>query len=185
VTPVTNLLPVLWIPNLSPVSMTPAIPVSKFAAGEVYTSWLWWCTLTCKYLRESLKKFKMTLLLCSGAWGKMIKKPEPKNLGTPSLQMKYHGSAWKLGVSQRPPQPFSIKSFWTRYLKTTWTVFPSHQVFASCEARSIFHCLPTILRILGCWAENGMPVFLTTSWRTSNWVMPHPKNYAISYLDGQ
>jgi hypothetical protein len=28
--------------------------------------------LTCKYLREFSKKFKMTLMLFLGAWGKMI-----------------------------------------------------------------------------------------------------------------
>jgi hypothetical protein len=31
-----------------------------------------WCTLTCKYLRKFLKKFEMTLILLSEAWGKII-----------------------------------------------------------------------------------------------------------------
>jgi hypothetical protein len=48
--------------NLPPVSLTPVenlLPVSK-------------CTLSCEYLCEFSKKFKMTLLLFSGAWGKVI-----------------------------------------------------------------------------------------------------------------
>ncbi len=32
--------------------------------------WFQWCTFTCKYLREFLKKFEMSLLLFTGAWGK-------------------------------------------------------------------------------------------------------------------
>jgi hypothetical protein len=31
-----------------------------------------WCTLTCKYIREFSKKFLLTLILFSGAWGKMV-----------------------------------------------------------------------------------------------------------------
>ncbi len=31
-----------------------------------------WYTLTCEYLREFSKKFEMTLMLFSGAWGKVI-----------------------------------------------------------------------------------------------------------------
>jgi hypothetical protein len=31
-----------------------------------------WCTLTYEYLREFSKKFEMTLMLFSGAWGKVI-----------------------------------------------------------------------------------------------------------------
>ncbi len=34
--------------------------------------WYRWCTLTCEYLREFLKKFEMTLMLLLEAWGKMI-----------------------------------------------------------------------------------------------------------------
>ncbi len=34
--------------------------------------WYRWCTFTCAYLREYSKKCKMTLMLFSGAWGKMI-----------------------------------------------------------------------------------------------------------------
>ncbi len=60
-TPVAN-LPVSLIPvaNLPPVSLIPA------------AIWYRWCTLTCEYLREFSKKFEMTLLLFSGAWGKVI-----------------------------------------------------------------------------------------------------------------
>jgi hypothetical protein len=31
-----------------------------------------WCTFTYEYLCEFLKKFEMTLMLFSGAWGEMI-----------------------------------------------------------------------------------------------------------------
>jgi hypothetical protein len=31
-----------------------------------------WCTLSCEYLREFLKKFETALLVYSGAWGKLI-----------------------------------------------------------------------------------------------------------------
>ncbi len=34
--------------------------------------WNRWCTLTCEYLREFSKKFEMTLMLFSGAWGMVI-----------------------------------------------------------------------------------------------------------------
>jgi hypothetical protein len=34
--------------------------------------WHRWCALTCEYLRELSKKFVMTLMLFSGAWGKVI-----------------------------------------------------------------------------------------------------------------
>jgi hypothetical protein len=34
--------------------------------------WYRWCTLTCDYIREFVKKFEMTLMLFAGAWGKMI-----------------------------------------------------------------------------------------------------------------
>ncbi len=67
---------------------------SKFATGVNNTRgtggkiccrccWYWWqifhrccwhrcCTLTCEYLREFSKKFKMILMLLSGAWRKVI-----------------------------------------------------------------------------------------------------------------
>jgi hypothetical protein len=45
-----------------------------------------WCTLIYEYLSEFSKEFEMTLMLLSGAWGKMIQeKPEAKNLVTLSL----------------------------------------------------------------------------------------------------
>ncbi len=43
----------------------------KFAASVV-------CTLTCKYLCEFSKKFEMTLMLLSEAWGKMINEKNQK-----------------------------------------------------------------------------------------------------------
>jgi hypothetical protein len=52
-------LQVFSLISLPPVSTTPAVPVAKVA-------------LTCKYLREFSKKFEMTLMLFSGALGKMI-----------------------------------------------------------------------------------------------------------------
>ncbi len=46
-----------------------------------------WCTLSCEYLREFLKKFETALMGYSGAWGKLIheKKPEVENLVALSL----------------------------------------------------------------------------------------------------
>jgi hypothetical protein len=43
--------------------------------------------LSCEYLSEFSKKFETTLLVYSGAWGKLIheKKPEVENLVTLSL----------------------------------------------------------------------------------------------------
>jgi hypothetical protein len=66
------------VANLPSVSMTPAVPVAKFATGVIDTGGA---------LREFSKKLKMTLMLFSGAWGKMIheKKPEANNLVTLSL----------------------------------------------------------------------------------------------------
>jgi hypothetical protein len=75
--------------NLPPVSTTQAELVAKFAAGVVDTRGnlplvsltpvanlppvsYRWCTLTCEYFREFSKKFEMTLVLFSGAWGKVI-----------------------------------------------------------------------------------------------------------------
>jgi hypothetical protein len=74
-----------------PVSTPPPELVAKFAAGVVDTGDKFatsvidtgsnfaadvvlyrWCTLTCEYFRKFLKKFKMTLALFSGAWGKII-----------------------------------------------------------------------------------------------------------------
>ena len=45
--------------------------------------WYRWCTLTWEYVSEFSKKFEMTLMLFSGAWGRwFMKKPEAKNLVT-------------------------------------------------------------------------------------------------------
>ncbi len=41
-------------------------------------SWHWWCTWTCKYLSEFSKKFEMTLMVLSEAWGKMIHEKNQK-----------------------------------------------------------------------------------------------------------
>jgi len=49
--------------NLTPVSLIP-VAILRLVSR--------WCTLTCEYLQEFSKKFKMTLELFSGAWGKMI-----------------------------------------------------------------------------------------------------------------
>ncbi len=60
--PLVSLIPVA---NLPPVSLIPAAICRRCC-------WHWWCTLTCEYLREFLKKFEMILMLLSGAWGKVI-----------------------------------------------------------------------------------------------------------------
>ncbi len=46
-------------------------------------------TLSCEYLREFLKKFETTLMVYSGAWGKLIhEKTEVENLVTLSLYVR-------------------------------------------------------------------------------------------------
>ncbi len=46
-----------------------------------------WGTLSWEYLRKFAKKFETSLMVYSGAWGKLIpEKPEVKNLVTLSLQ---------------------------------------------------------------------------------------------------
>jgi hypothetical protein len=70
--PLATLTPVT---NLPPVSTKPAELVAKDAAGVVDTGHKFTVGVldtngaTCEYLREFLKKFKMTLVLFSGAWG--------------------------------------------------------------------------------------------------------------------
>ncbi len=49
-----------WWQNLPPVSLTLCHRCQQNR----------WCTLTCEYLREFWKKFKMILMLLSGDWGK-------------------------------------------------------------------------------------------------------------------
>jgi hypothetical protein len=68
---VANLPPVSLTPaaNLPPVSAAQGELVEKFATGVVDTGGN---PLTCEYLCKFSKKFEMTLLLFSGAWGKMI-----------------------------------------------------------------------------------------------------------------
>jgi hypothetical protein len=89
---------------LTPVSSTPAVPVEnlpsvsliqvkKFATsvvvtgGKYSTSVLDTSGLGLQISPRFFEKFGMTLMLFSGAWGKMIheKKPEAKNLVTLSL----------------------------------------------------------------------------------------------------
>ncbi len=62
--------------------------MAKFAPGVVDTSGA--CILASEYLREFSEKFKMTIMLFSGAWRKMFheKKPEAKNLVTLSLLLR-------------------------------------------------------------------------------------------------
>ncbi len=77
----------IWWQNLPPVSLIPVanlplvslIPVSichrcYWHRWQICHRCRWhrWCTLTCEYLREFLKKFEMILMLLSGAWGKVI-----------------------------------------------------------------------------------------------------------------
>ncbi len=59
--------------------------------------WNWWCTLTCEYLREFPKKFEMTLMLFSGAWGKAI---HEKNLKQKiSWHCPFNRGKWKNAAS--------------------------------------------------------------------------------------
>jgi hypothetical protein len=90
-----NLPPVRLTPlaNLPLVSTTLVKLLAKFATGDVDTIGkfsaavvdtgdncrrYWWCTLTCKYLREFSKKFEMVLLGYSGAGGKQIHEKNQK-----------------------------------------------------------------------------------------------------------
>ncbi len=98
--------------NLPPVLTTQAVPVAKFAAGVIDNWWVnchqchWyrWCTLTCKYLREFLKKFEMTLKLFSVAWGKMIYKKtwSKKSRDTVPLINKFLIWKWLLLILAQP-----------------------------------------------------------------------------------
>jgi hypothetical protein len=56
------------VANLPPVSTTPSVPVAKFAAGVNDTSG----APSLANISANSKKFEMTLMLFSGAWGKMI-----------------------------------------------------------------------------------------------------------------
>ncbi len=66
--------------NLPPVSTTPAVPVTKFAAGVADTCRKFATSVVdpggtpshSEYLRNFFKKFEMNLILFFGAWGKMI-----------------------------------------------------------------------------------------------------------------
>ncbi len=91
-TPVANLPPVSLIPGA--ICHRRRWHRGKFAAGIVDTGgkfaagvnntrgtggkichrcrWHRWCTFTCEYLREFSKKFEMTQMLFSGAWGKVV-----------------------------------------------------------------------------------------------------------------
>ncbi len=42
-------------------------------------SWHRWQTLSCEYLREFSKKFETTLMINSGAWGKLIREKNQKS----------------------------------------------------------------------------------------------------------
>jgi hypothetical protein len=70
-----NLTPVSLtaVANFPPVNNTNGTRVNdtgvKFAAGIIDTRG---CTLTCEYLCKFSKTFEMTLMLFSGAWGKII-----------------------------------------------------------------------------------------------------------------
>ncbi len=52
----------------------PLVNNTSGTAGKICRRCRWnrWCTLTCEYFREFPKKFEMTLMLFSGAWGKVI-----------------------------------------------------------------------------------------------------------------
>jgi hypothetical protein len=103
-TPAANLLPVALTPrtDLPPVSTTPAEPVAKFAAGGVDTSGKFATGVVesggkffaginntsrtggggapsiANISLRSFEKIRITLMLFSGAWGKMIHKKTSK-----------------------------------------------------------------------------------------------------------
>ncbi len=60
-----TLVSLRMVANLPPVSLIPAAILHL-------CHWHRWCTLTCEDLREFSKKFEMTLMLFSRAWGKAI-----------------------------------------------------------------------------------------------------------------
>jgi hypothetical protein len=84
--PPVSLTPVslVLVANLPPISTTLAELVAKFAAGVVDTGDA--PSLVSAYFR---KQFKMTLVLFSGAWGKMIheKKLKQKSCDTVPLNL--------------------------------------------------------------------------------------------------
>jgi hypothetical protein len=56
------------VENLPPVSITLAVPVAKFAAGVIDTG-----GATCLQISpQILEKIEVSLMLFSGAWGKMF-----------------------------------------------------------------------------------------------------------------
>ncbi len=73
--------------NLPPASLSPVSLIPAAICHQCHWHWWqicrrcrWhrWCTLTCEYLHEFSKKFEMTLVLFSGAWGKVIHEKNPK-----------------------------------------------------------------------------------------------------------
>jgi hypothetical protein len=62
--------------NLPPLSTTPGANFATGFAGVVYTGSKFATgvnnTLSCEYIREFSKKFKMALMVYSGAWRKLI-----------------------------------------------------------------------------------------------------------------
>ncbi len=79
-----NLPPVLLIPmaNLPPVLL---IPAAILPPVSLRCRWHRWCTLTCEYLRKFSEKFGMTIMLFSGAWGKVIHEKNLKSRDTVPL----------------------------------------------------------------------------------------------------
>jgi hypothetical protein len=59
------------VANLPQVSLTPVVPVAKFAASVIDTRGKF-ANLSCEYLCEFKKKFEMTIMLFLGARGKAI-----------------------------------------------------------------------------------------------------------------
>ncbi len=59
--------------------------------------WYCWCTLTCEYLRDFPTKFKMTLMLFSGDWGKWVKMIHEKSWSKKSrdtVPLRWHFFKW-------------------------------------------------------------------------------------------
>ncbi len=87
---------------LPPVSLTPVahfLPVSLIQVANYHQRcwhrrqicrrchWHRWCTLTCEYLREFSRKFEMTLMLFSGAWGNVIHEKNLKKKSRDNLPL--------------------------------------------------------------------------------------------------
>ncbi len=87
------------VANLPPVSLIPGAIFCHRCHWHRWQICHWcrwhrWCTLTCEYLREFSKKFEMTLLLFSGAWGKVIHEKNLKQKISSHCPFKAEWKQW-------------------------------------------------------------------------------------------